>query len=222
MSEPESLATIEGVDEHLRRHSYDRLIMLSDGIFAIATTLAALDIRIAPHKADLAALLVGSRRSLLAYGLSFAIAGIFWVSNRNLFARLRRVDSVLTALTLAMLAGIACIPAAIRTVYAEGGGEADFQFYGLTMFVCGMLNLAMWSYAAWRPGLMMAGINRQERLLRASYAAVMPVLFLPLIFVPLDRIAPALLPLLAAVLVLRRVVLPRWLGPRSGAASQRA
>jgi hypothetical protein len=46
MSEPESLATAEGLDEHVRRHSYDRLLMLSDGIFAIATTLAALDVRL--------------------------------------------------------------------------------------------------------------------------------------------------------------------------------
>ena len=64
MSEPESLATIEGLDEHVRRHSYDRLIMLSDGIFAIATTLAALDVRIPAHAAGLGAALVASGRRL--------------------------------------------------------------------------------------------------------------------------------------------------------------
>ena len=220
MSEPESLATIEGVDEHLRRHSYDRLIMLSDGIFAIATTLAALDIRLPAHSRNLLALLVDGRRGLLAYVLSFAVAGIVWVSNRNLFARLRRVDAVLTVLTLAMLACIALIPAAIRTVYLEGGGEADFQFYGLTMFVCGLLNLTMWAYAGWRPGLMLAGVGRSERLLRAGYAAIMPILFLPMILLPIDRYGPALLPFLGIVLVVRRVLLPRWLGP--GAARQHA
>ena len=46
MSEPESLATQEPLDAHLRRHAYDRLLMLSDGIFAIATTLAALEIKL--------------------------------------------------------------------------------------------------------------------------------------------------------------------------------
>ncbi|MEA3002227.1 MAG: potassium channel family protein, partial [Sphingomonadales bacterium] len=111
MSEPESLATIEGVDEHVRRHSYDRLIMLSDGIFAIATTLAALDVRIPAHGGGLLATLAAGRRSLLVYFLSFAIAGIFWISNRNLFARLRKVDLPFTMLTLAMLCLIALIPA---------------------------------------------------------------------------------------------------------------
>src|SRR3954463_11563689 len=100
MSEFESLATIEGLDEHVRRHSYDRLIMLSDGIFAIATTLAALDVRIPAHGPGLAAMLVAGRRSLLVYALSFAVAGIFWINHRNLFARLRKVDLVLTMLTL--------------------------------------------------------------------------------------------------------------------------
>src|SRR6185437_12622650 len=123
MSEPESLATIEGLDEHVRRHSYDRLIMLSDGIFAIATTLAALDVRLPTQTGNLAEMLVASRRGLLAYGLSFFIAGIFWVSNRNLFARLRRVDGPLTFMTLAMLCMIALIPATIRSVYLESGGD---------------------------------------------------------------------------------------------------
>jgi uncharacterized membrane protein len=77
MTEPESLATIEGVDEHIRRHSYDRLIMLSDGIFAIATTLAALNVRIPAHAGSLGALLLASARSFIAYALSFAVAGIF-------------------------------------------------------------------------------------------------------------------------------------------------
>ena len=148
MSEPESLAEIEPLQEHLRRHSYDRLLMLSDGIFAIATTLAALNVRIPSHSPNFAALLAGSARSLVAYVLSFAIAGIFWISNRNLFARLRRVDTPLTILTLALLCLIALIPATISTLYLQGGGEAGFHLYGLTMFSCGVINFCMWAYAA--------------------------------------------------------------------------
>ena len=54
MSEPESLATDEALSEHIRRHSYDRLLMLSDGIFAIAITLAALEIQAPPQHVSLA------------------------------------------------------------------------------------------------------------------------------------------------------------------------
>jgi uncharacterized membrane protein len=211
MSEPESLATIEGVDEHVRRHSYDRLIMLSDGIFAIATTLAALDVRIPAHGGGLLATLAAGRRSLLVYFLSFAIAGIFWISNRNLFARLRKVDLPFTMLTLAMLCLIALIPATIRTVYLEGGPDARLSLYGLTMFSCGLLNTFMWGYAAFRPGLMLPGVGRSEKWVRVAAAAALPVLFLPVLLVPPERLATLMLPLAILMVVLRRILLPKWL-----------
>ena len=42
MSEPESLDTDEPLQKRIERHWFDRLIMLSDGVFAIAMTLLAL------------------------------------------------------------------------------------------------------------------------------------------------------------------------------------
>ena len=211
MSEPESLATVEGLTEHIRRHSYDRLIMLSDGIFAIATTLAALNVRIPAHSSNFHELLRGSARSLVAYALSFAIAGIFWISSRNLFARLRKVDMPLTVLTLAMLCLIALIPATISTLYLQGGGEAGFHLYGLTMFACGILNTCMWAYAASRPELMFESVGRRERWVRVGYTVTFPLLFLPVLLLSSDRFATVMLPLVAVIFLTRRVILPRWL-----------
>jgi uncharacterized membrane protein len=212
MSEFESLATIEGLDEHVRRHSYDRLIMLSDGIFAIATTLAALDVRLPGHAGSLWEALVAGRRSLVAYLLSFLVAGIFWVSNRNLFARLRKVDLPLTALTLAMLCLIALIPAAIRSVYVDGGSDASLRIYALTMFGCGLLNTAMWLYAALRPGLMMPAVTRTYRWIRVATAAALPLVFLPILIVPPEKAAPVMIPAMLVFVLVRRVLLPKWLG----------
>jgi uncharacterized membrane protein len=212
MSEPESLAQIEALDEHLRRHSYDRLLMLSDGIFAIAITLAALNVRIPAHAARLGDLLAGSARSLVAYGLSFLIAGIFWASHRNLFARLRRVDGPLTVLTLAMLSLISLIPATISGLYVERVDEAGFHLYGLTMFTCGLVNLSMWAYAAARPGLMIDGVSKRDRWIRVGYTAAFPVLFLPVLLLPPDQFAQVMFPLVVVVLLFRRVLLPRWMG----------
>ena len=211
MSEPESLATVESVEDHIRRHSYDRLIMLSDGIFAFATTLAAVSVRIPAHAPGLEALLRESARSLVAYALSFAIAGMFWVSSRNLFARMRKVDAPFTILTLAMLCIIALIPATIRSLYLEQGGEAGFHLYALAMFVCGVINVIMWAYAAHRRGLMLDGISRRERWSRVAFAAAFPLLFLPALLLSPDRFATATLPVVVVVFLLRRVIIPRWL-----------
>lgn len=214
MSEPESLATIEGPDEHIRRHSYDRLIMLSDGIFAFATTLAAVSVRIPAHAPSFEALLRGSARSLLAYVLSFAVACIFWINSRNLFARLRRVDAPFTALTLAMLCLIALIPATISTLYLRGGGEAGFHLYGLTMFLCGILNTCMWAYASSKPGMMFESIGQRERWARVIFSAALPILFLPVLMLRSDQFGIVMLPIVVAVFVVRRVLAPRWLGKR--------
>jgi uncharacterized membrane protein len=214
MSEPESLATVEGLEEHIRRHSYDRLIMLSDGIFAFATTLAAVSVHIPAHAPTFEALLRGSARSLVAYALSFAIAGIFWMNSRNLFARLRRVDAPFTALTLAMLCLIALIPATIGTLYLKGGGEAGFHLYGLTMFICGILNTTMWAYASWKPGMMFASISHRERWTKVALSAVLPILFLPVLTLRSDQFGIVMLPIVIAVFVVRRILLPRWIGKR--------
>jgi uncharacterized membrane protein len=219
MSEFESLATIEGLDEHVRRHSYDRLIMLSDGIFAIATTLAALDVRLPGHAGSLWEVLVAGRRTLIAYLLSFLVAGIFWISNRDLFARLRKVDLPLTGLTLAMLCLIALIPAAIRSVYLDGGSDAALRVYALTMFVAGILNSAMWVYAAFRPGLMLPAVTRPYRWARIVIAGFLPVLFLPILILPPEQAAPIMLPGVAMIAIVRRVLLPKWLGRTAPAKS---
>lgn len=214
MSEPESLATVEGLEDHIRRHSYDRLIMLSDGIFAFATTLAAVSVRIPAHAPSFDALLRGSVRSLAAYVLSFAVAGIFWINSRNLFARLRRVDAPFTVLTLAMLCLIALIPATVSTVYLRGGGEPGLRLYGLTMFVCGVLNTSMWAYAAWKPGLMFESIGQRERWGRVVFSTALPILFLPVLTLPSDQFGVVVLPMVIAVFIVRRFLAPRWLGKR--------
>ena len=46
VGEPESLHVKEPLMARIERHDYDRLLMLSDGVFAIAITLLALDLRL--------------------------------------------------------------------------------------------------------------------------------------------------------------------------------
>src|SRR3954469_23284124 len=156
MSEPESLATDEALAEHVRRHSYDRLLMLSDGIFAIAITLAALEIQPPPEHASTAAMARAMARPIIAYLFSFVVIGIFWIQHRDLFARVRRADGPLTLLTLALLCLVALLPAVVHGLYLPGDDEATFRLYALVMGACGLTTGAMWLYAALRPGMMAA------------------------------------------------------------------
>ena len=210
MSEPESLATDEALDAHVRRHSYDRLLMLSDGIFAIAITLAALEIQPPVEHASFAVMARAMLRPILAYLLSFAIIGIFWIQHRDLFARVRRADGPLTALTLTLLCLVALLPAVIHGIYTSGDDEAPFRLYALVMIACGITNGAMWLYAALRPGLMAREVTRAYRWSRVIGTLGMPVVFLPGVFLRVEDMAEVFLPLAVLLLIVRRVVLPRW------------
>ena len=212
MAEPESLATEEPLEEHIARHHYDRLLMLSDGIFAIATTLAALEIRSPEHAVTITDMLHEGGRTIAAYAISFLIIAVFWISNRDLFARVKRVDHWLTGLTLAMLCVVAVIPACAHVVYQKGNTDAAFSFYALTMAVCGALNLAMWTYASFAPGIMRDEVPREYRWRRVVVSLVMPLLFATLFLLPNDQALVALAPLALVAVVVRRVVLPRWAG----------
>ena len=52
-------------------------------------------------------------------------------------------DRVMTGLTLAMLCGVAVIPACAHALFVRGDSNVVFGFYALVMAVCGALNLAM-------------------------------------------------------------------------------
>ncbi|MES2443506.1 MAG: TMEM175 family protein [Pseudomonadota bacterium] len=212
MSEPESLATDESIDRHIRRHAYDRLIMVSDGIFAIAITLAALEIKPPEHHAALGAMIHEMTRPIISYLVSFVVIGLFWISHRDLFARIRQVDRVLTILTLAMLCLVALLPAVVHGIYSPGDDEGPFRLYAMAMIGCGLTNAAMWVYAALRPGLMAPEVTSGYRWSKVIGMLALPLLFVPALFITVEQIPLVLLPLAIGLAVLRRVILPRWFG----------
>lgn len=210
MSEPESLATEEALAEHVRRHSYDRLLMLSDGIFAIAITLAALEIQPPPEHSSLAAMAHAMARPIIAYLLSFAVIGVFWIQHRDLFARVRRADAPLTLLTLILLCLVALLPAVVHGVYSPGDDEAPFRLYAVVMVACGLTCAAMWLYASLRPGLMKSEVTFAYRWSRVIGTLGMPLVFSPALFLSVEQMPKVLLPLAVLLILVRRVLLPRW------------
>ncbi len=73
MSGFEELDTIEPLKLRIERQAYDRLILLSDGVFAIAFTLAALEVKPPGAWRDLQDLVGQLRYPVLTYAISFAV-----------------------------------------------------------------------------------------------------------------------------------------------------
>ena len=73
---------------------FSRIVAFSDGVFAIAITLLVLAINIPDQLRDesLASALWGQRDDMLAYGLSFAVIGRFWVVHHRFFGEVTAFD----------------------------------------------------------------------------------------------------------------------------------
>jgi uncharacterized membrane protein len=139
-----------------RDYALDRLIMLSDGVFAIAMTLMALEVHPAgAWEHTLSGLFDAILGPFVAFFWSFFGTGIFWTTHRRLFGRYTRSTAVLTGINLVLLGQITLIPVATRLlggVFLIPGALAVYlSLYGLI----GATFAVMWVYA-WGAGLLTA------------------------------------------------------------------
>jgi uncharacterized membrane protein len=108
-----------------------RLEAFSDGVFAVAITLLALNLAVGgpgPHQPALADKLSGNWPTFVAYAVSFATIGIIWVNHHALLRNFSRVDRPLLFLNLLVLFFVVSIPFATSTIAAylrEGNGDAS-------------------------------------------------------------------------------------------------
>jgi uncharacterized membrane protein len=145
---------LEGHAKGVKDYGLERLIMLSDGVFAIAITLLALEIR-PPEGWDRTfnGLLGGMWRELLAFTMSFATIAIYWASHRRTFQRFRRSDAGLTAINFVLLGLITLLPFASRLI-AEGGPRGEpFMIYLGFIAAIGLANALLWGWAAFVAGV---------------------------------------------------------------------
>ena len=83
----------------------------SDGVFAIAITLLVLNIEVPDVPgSDLGSAIADLSQDLVAYGIGFAVIGLFWFEHHKLFASLGRASGRLVVVNTALLALIALMP----------------------------------------------------------------------------------------------------------------
>lgn len=133
----------------VKDYGLERLIMLSDGVFAIAITLLAIELHLPEHWDRTAAgLLNGMWREFFAYIISFLVIAVYWASHRRTFSRFRRSSAGLTAINFVVLGLVTLLPFGSKMI-AEGGptGEPYLLYLGLISAI-GFANALLWGYAA--------------------------------------------------------------------------
>ncbi len=119
--------------------SRGRLEAFSDGVFAVAITLLALNLAVKPPgNGTLAHLLAQQWPGYLAYLISFFTIGIIWVNHHTLVANVAVVTRVLLFLNLVLLMFVVLIPVVTGTVadyLSPGGFDAKLAVavYGIVL-----------------------------------------------------------------------------------------
>jgi uncharacterized membrane protein len=157
----------------------ERIVFMSDAVFAIALTLLVLDVRLpdlpwAVSAQEFARGLAGIAPQILCYVMSFLVLGLYWSNHHHNFSYIVRYDSPLIWFNLIQLLFVALLPFPTRLIAEHSNQTLAWVVYALNNIainVCGLL--AFWH--AWRGGLMLP--NCPERLVwgrvwRSLYAVV--------------------------------------------------
>lgn len=175
MGEFEILDTDEPLARRIARHAYDRLIMLSDGVFAIVITLAALELK--PPTAwngDLGVLFHQMGPSLGAYAITFLVIAAFWSGQRRILSQLVGVDAFVTFLLLAQLGLVALQPTGVRLLVDYGQNGKAFWIYYALILASGFVQAIAWGYAAFIAKLTHPEIGYTLKWVRMLQALLLP------------------------------------------------
>lgn len=172
---------------------FARIVAFSDGVFAIAITLLVLNLGVPPHTSgnDLNNILWDQRQDILAYALSFAIIGRFWIVHHRFFSSVVGFDARLLGLNLFYLGWIAFFPFSAQVFGDHAGDTAAIVLYAINLAGITLVGMLMMADAR-RAGLsqMSAAEARAGRRRAITIAAVF------LASIPVAIVAPHFAPFL--------------------------
>ena len=128
--------------------SVERLATLSDGVFAIAMTVLALELT-SGVSADvpLTAMVSETLPRVAAYVMSFLILGLLWIANHSTLTQVRRTTRRHIALVLVFLMLVAAIPFPAALVGTHPNDPWAFAVYGAMLTLTVVCLEFSWWYA---------------------------------------------------------------------------
>ncbi len=161
----------------------DRIVMLSDGVFAIAMTLLILDIRLPeglPHATfqDALELLLPK---CISYVISFIMISTYWGVHRRIIHYLKRIDASFIRLNLLLLFFVTALP--IPTTFAlqqhyEDPFKLSTIIYTLSLALSGLTLAALWMNATWKHRLVDPNLEQDTINYFLLRSLISPVIFL--------------------------------------------
>ncbi len=144
---------------------YERILGLSDGVFAIIITLMVIELKVPKVETHdewvLWEQLQKSIPILISMIISFLVIGILWIEHHRLFRYIKSYDLGLIWRNLVFLGAISFIPFP-TALYAEyGWSQISFVLYAMTIGMCGYTKVELMKYA-WKHDLISSEISAEN------------------------------------------------------------
>lgn len=173
-----------------------RLEAFSDAVFAIAITILVLELSVPVLNAGESAFtgVLGEWPSYLAYVISFATVGGFWLEHSAITEHMSGTDVSFTRLNLLLLMVVSFVPFPTKLIADwlgdEGNERVAVTFYGLALLAASAMISVLWRYAS-RHDLVRRDIDDRE--MRTLSKRMTPSLVLYVVLI----VTGLLLPLVA-------------------------
>lgn len=180
-------------DERSRRElSPERVLTLTDGVFAIIITILVLDLEVPDLSPGVKLIdaLEEVRPTFVAFVISFLLVGMYWVWHRGVFANVRYVDLNLIWINLLFLLPVSMVPFVASVLGEYSSDSAALRLYGLVLIVATLIRTWIDLYLDSHPGLLWTVANKQQR--RVSRIAAASPLVVYIVAMLLADVAPGL------------------------------
>jgi uncharacterized membrane protein len=209
-------AQVRGESARSQGKEVARIAAFSDGVFAIAITLLALQLDVpARDSVDVWASLQSLWPSFLSFAISFAVIGAYWVAHHRLYSVIDRYDARLLWLNLLSLFFIVIMPFSTSLVGEHGNQDVSVVVYALTVALAGFANTGMAVYALGGRRLCAREVDEDVVKLHIWRGLVIALVFCcSLVLLPLGPTAVSLSWL--SLILFQRIVRHRFARPAGG------
>lgn len=194
-------------------NEFNRVVAITDGIYAVAMTLLVVSIGIPRVEPDqLVETLLSAHGDILTFLISVAVLAFYWLSNHHFVGHLKAVDPTYSGLNLIYLALVAFLPLPTALLDRYSSEPVTVVLYVSILLLISFMELALFT-RAYRAGLFIrkpsAGVVRYSILI-----VLIPVLVFALA-VPVGLLSSPTYALAIWILLVfpLRYVVERRLGP---------
>lgn len=168
-----------------RFHRNERLVSLSDGVFAIVLTLLVLELRV-PHLENGAGIqelwqaLIGIKAKFISFLLSFLLISSLWFSHNQLFKLFDKVDNTMLWYNNFLLLLVCLVPFPAALIGEYPANPVGITLFGI-LYVLIPLAIYIIGSRAYRKGYLHSTVD----LRRYLFIRKLALLYVPLSAIPI-------------------------------------